>query len=134
MEEKMDIPIVFINRNRVREGKKIEFIKHYLDNLPQILATKTETLAQLAYENKEVNELTVVRLFPNADALDLQLQGAKDRSKETYKFIEPISNEIFGSPNLATWEKMKEIAGSGVELTINPQYLGGFIWLDYKGS
>ena len=58
---------------------------------------------------------------PDADALDLQIQGADERSKKTYTFIEPISIEIFGTPNPATLETMKKIAGWGVAVKISPK-------------
>ena len=114
----MSEPIVFISRNKIREGKTDEFRKHYQDSIPPILATKTGTLVQLAYENEEATEFTIVRLFPNAEALDLQIQGADERSKKTYEFIEPTSIEICGTPNSVTLEKMKKIAGSGVAVKI----------------
>lgn len=123
----MSEPIVFISHNKIKEGKNDEFRKHYQDSIPPILAGKTGTLAQLAYENGEATEFTIVRLFPSADALDLQIQGADERSKKTYTFIEPISIEIFGTPNPATLEMMKKIAGSGITVKISPNYMGGFI-------
>jgi len=123
----MTEPIVFISRNRIKEGKSEEFRLHYRDSIPPIMAGKPGTLAQLAYENEDATEVTVVRLFPSAEALDLQIQGADERSKKTYEFIEPISIEIFGTPNPATLEKMKKIAGSGVAVSISPHYTGGFI-------
>ena len=123
----MTNPLVFISRNRIKEGKNDEFRKHYQDSIPPILAGKTGTLAQLAYENEEATEFTIVRLFPSADALDLQIQGADERSKKTYTFIEPISIEIFGTPNPATLDMMKKIAGSGIAVKISPNYMGGFI-------
>ena len=123
----MTEPIVFISRNRIKEGKSEEFRLHYRDSIPPIMAGKPGTLAQLAYENEDATEVTVVRLFPSAEALDLQIQGADERSKKTYEFIEPISIEIFGTPNPATVEKMKKIAGSGVVVSISPYYIDGFI-------
>jgi hypothetical protein len=120
-------PIVFISRNKIKEGRNDEFRKHYQDSIPPTMTTKPGTLAQLACENEEVTEITIIRLFPNADALDLQIHGADERSKKTYEFIEPISIEIFGAPSSATVEKMKKIAGSGVIASISPHYLDGFI-------
>ena len=123
----MPEPIVFISRNRIKAGKTDEFRKHYRDSVPVTMAGKPGTFAQLAYENEEASEVTVVRLFPSADALDQQIQGADERSKKTYEFIEPTSIEIFGIPNPATVEMMKKIAGSGIIVRINPNYMGGFI-------
>ena len=123
----MSEPIVFISRNKIKEGKTDEFRNHYRNSVPPIIAGKLDTLAQLAYENEEATEVTIVRLFPSADALDLQIQGADERSKKTYELIEPISIEIFGIPNPSTLEKMKKIAGSGVMVSISPRYIDGFI-------
>jgi hypothetical protein len=123
----MPEPIVFVSRNRIKEGKARDFKAHYRKSISPILADKPGTVAQLAYENEESTEVTVVRVFPNADALDLQLRGADDRSKKTYEFIEPVGIEIFGRPNAATLTIMKKIAGSGVPVRICPHYMGGFI-------
>lgn len=123
----MSEPIVFISRNRIKEGKAEEFREHYRDSIPPIMADKPGTLVQLAYENEEVDEVIVVRIFPSAEAFDLQIQGADERSKKTYEFIEPIGIEIFGAPSLSTLENMKKIAGSGVMVSISPHYTGGFM-------
>lgn len=122
----MSDPIVFISRSRIREGKTGEFRKHYQDSIQPMFDGKPNTLAQFGYENEEGMAFIVVRVFPNADAIDQQIQGADERSKKTYVYIEPTAIEIFGTPNAATLEKMKKIAGSGITVSINPSYLGGF--------
>ena len=120
-------PIVFITRNRIKEGKAEVFRKHYRDSIQSIVDGKNGTLAQLCYENQEGTEVTVIRFFPNGDALDQQIQGAEERSKKTYEYIEPTAIEIFGKPNPSTLEMMKKIAGSRISVSINPYYSGGFI-------
>jgi hypothetical protein len=123
----MSEPIVFISRNRIKAGMIDEFRKHYQDSIPPIMTGKPDTLVQLAYENGDASEVTIVRLFPSADALDQQIQGADERSKKTYEFIEPVGIEIYGVPNPTTLEKMKKIAGSGIQVSIHSAYIGGFI-------
>jgi hypothetical protein len=120
-------PIVFISRNRVKAGRLAEFRKHYQASIPPIQAGKPGTLAQLAYENEDASQVTIVRFFPDADALDQQIQGADERSKKTYEFIEPLAIQIYGRLNPATLEKMLKIAGSGITVHVSPHYLGGFI-------
>lgn len=123
----MDEPIVFISRNKIREGKRDLFRKHYKNSLQATMDGKPDTIIQIAYENEEANEVTIVRVFQNGDGLDNQLQGADERSKTTYEYIEPTRIEIFGIPNPATLEVMRKITGSGIEVKINPAFLGGFI-------
>jgi len=120
-------PIIFISRNRIKAGKLEEFRTHYQESLPSIHASKPGTIVQLAYEDETSTEVVIVRLFPSADGLDLQIQGADERSKKTYELIEPLSIEIYGTPSPATLERMLKIGGSGIDVKINSQYLGGFI-------
>ena len=122
----MTEPIIFVSRNKIREGKAEEFKNKYLASVPVTMDAKPGTIVQLAYQN-EFNEVTIIRLFPSAEALDHQLQGAEDRSKVIYELIEPTGIEIYGSPSIVTVEKMKKIAGSGIPVSISQSYLGGFI-------
>ena len=123
----MTEPIVFISRNRIKEGKVDEFRKHYQASVPPIIANKPGTLVQLAYESEDLTEVTIVRLFPGADEMDSHLHGASERSKKAYEFIEPLSIEIYGTPNSDTLDVLKKIAGSGIRVRVNPRYIGGFI-------
>ena len=123
----MTDPITFISRNRVKEGMFDAFRKHYGTSVPLIESERSGTLVQLAYVDEEATAVAIVRLFPNAEAMDLHLQGADVRSKAAYEFIEPVSIEIYGTPSRSAMDMMKKVAGSGVDVSINPQFIGGFI-------
>lgn len=123
----MSDPIVFISRNRIKEGKVADFRKHYSDSVPLTEANKPGTLVQLAYESEDATQVDIIRVFPDADGMDRQLQGADERSKRTYEFIEPTSVEIYGRPSAFALEVMKRVAGSGIEVSIKPQFIGGYI-------
>ncbi len=123
----MTDPILFISHNRIKEGMFENISLHYQASVAAVEANKPGTLVQLAYSNEDGTEMTIVRLFPNANALDQQLQGADERSKTTYQFIEPTSFEIYGTPNSYALEMFKKVAGSGIAVSVHPQYMGGFI-------
>ncbi len=123
----MTDPIVFIVRNRVKPGMLDNFREHYAASVPRTEAEKPGTLVQLAYASEDGSEVVIVRVFPNAEGLDLQLQGADQRSKAAYQYIEPTAIEIYGAPNPYALEMMNKVAGSGIPVSIRPQYLGGFI-------
>ena len=125
----MGDPIVFISRNRVKDGMKQDFSEHYLGSIPATDANKPGTLVQLAYVNEVNTEVVIVRIFPDAEALDQQLQGADQRSKAAYQFIEPTSIEVYGRPNDYALEMFKKVAGSGVSVSVQPEYIGGFMRL-----
>ena len=123
----MTNPIVFISRNRIKQGKVDEFREHYKEGVSRLKSEKPDTLIHLAYENEAITEVTVIRFFLNADALEAQIHGSDQRSKITYEFIEPTAIEIFGTPKTTTIERMKQIAGSGVQVNIHPNFIGGFV-------
>jgi hypothetical protein len=123
----MTEPILFISRNRVKEGMVEAFKKHYQESIPRTEAAKPETLIQLAYVNDDFSKMDIIRIFHNAEALDLQLHGADERSKIIYQFIEPTSVEIYGTPSDYALEMMKKVAGSGITVSIFPQFMGGFM-------
>ena len=125
----MSEPIVFISRNRIKPDKVNDFRKHYRDSVPLTEANKPVTLVQLAFENQDATEVTIIRVFPSAEAMDHQLQGADERSKKTYEFIEPVSVEIYGTPSNYALEMMKKVAGTGIGVSIHPQFIGGFMRL-----
>ncbi len=123
----MTNPIVFIIRHRVKKGMIEAFRNHYQNSIPLTKTSKPSTMIQLAYINEDATEVDVIRIFPNAEGLDLQLQGADQRTKTTYQFIEPTSIEIYGTPNPIVIEMIKKVAGSGIEVSVKPQFIGGFI-------
>lgn len=129
----MSAPIVFISRNRVKEGLLEDFLRHYRDSLPMTEADKPGTVVQLAYAAEDGKGVVIVRQFPDAESLDRQLQGADERSKAAYQYIEPTSVEIYGQPNEYALEMMKKVAGAGIEVNIYPQFAGGFTRLKASG-
>jgi quinol monooxygenase YgiN len=123
----MPDPIVFVVRNRVKKGMLEDFRRHYRDSIQPTQDGKPGTLVQLAYVSEDATEVVIVRVFPSPEALDQQLRGADERSKAAYQFIEPTSVEIYGTPSSYALQMMKKVAGSGIEVRVDPYYLGGFI-------
>ena len=37
--------------------------------------------------------------------------------------------EIYGTPSTFSMEMMKKVAGSGIDVSVNPRFIGGFIRL-----
>ena len=123
----MPDPIVFISRNRVRDGMRDEFRKHYEDSIRPTVQSKPGTLVQLAYLSEEAAEVVIVRVFPSPEALDLHLEGADERSEAAYRFIEPTCIEIYGTPGGFAMDMIRKVAGAGIDVRIAPEFIGGFI-------
>jgi hypothetical protein len=125
----MSEPIVFISHNKMKEGKLDAFRKFNQEGFLLIREQKPATVALLAYAGEDGGEVSFVHVFPDAEAMDIHFQGADERSKRAYEFMRPISMEIYGSPNDGVLEMMKQIAESGVTVSIDTDHLGGFLRL-----
>ena len=125
----MSEPIVFISHNKMKEGKLDAFIEFNQDGFLLIREQKPATVALLAYAGEDGGEVSFVHVFPDAEAMDIHFQGADERSKRAYEFMQPISMEVYGSPNDGVLEMMKQIAESGVTVSIDTDHLGGFLRL-----
>ena len=123
----MSEPIVFISNQRIKEGKLDEYTQAYRQVAELTEANKPGTVAHLAYVNEDGNEMSIVHVFPDAESMELHMQGVDELAKKAFEFMEIVSFEIYGKPSDTVLEAMKKIVGSGVTLNIKPQSIGGYI-------
>ena len=123
----MSEPIVFISNQKIKEGK-LDGYKQYFHEMAELIdANEPGTVAYLAYLDERGTRASVVHVFPNAESMELHMQGVGDRAKGAFEFTEIVSIVIYGRPSDTVLETMKKIRGSGVALNIKPQPLGGYI-------
>jgi len=124
----MSEPIVFISHSTVKEGR-LEDLKDFLRAGATVLEDeKPGTVAFLAYANEEGSQLSVVHVFPDADAMDLHLQGVDDRAGAADEFIQTQGYEIYGVPSETVLETMRRFASTeGVPLTVRADHAGGYL-------
>jgi quinol monooxygenase YgiN len=122
-------PIVFISRSRVKEGKLEEFERFFRAGSEKLKGEKPGTVAFLTYASDSGDEVTIVHLFPNAEAMERHMEGVAERSKEAFQFIESAGFDVYGAPNDGVLEMMKQIASSGIPVKVRPHVLGGYLRL-----
>jgi quinol monooxygenase YgiN len=123
----MPEPIVFISHFKVKEGK-LEGIKQYAQMMNEhIQANKPGTVAYLLYLNEEETELSIVHVFPDAEAYDRHLEGVGERAKGAFEFIEPMRRELYGMPNAQALAMSRPPDGSGMAFDHKPKRMGGYI-------
>ena len=124
----MSEPIVFISHSTVKDGK-LGDLKDFLRAGATVLEDeKPGTVAFLAYADEAGSELSVVHVFPDADAMDLHLQGVDERAGAADEFIETQAYEIYGTPSPTVLETMRRFASTeGVSLTVRADHAGGYL-------
>ena len=123
----MSEPIIFISHQKVKEGKLEGYKQYYRQVAEQAKAEKPGTIAHLAYLNEDGSELSIIHIFPDAEAMELHMKGVDQLAKKAYEYVEILSFEIYGKPTEAVLENMMQIVGSGIALNIRPQLIGGYI-------
>ena len=125
----MSEPIVFISKQRIREGKLDQFKQMYQQTAEFMESNRPGTVAFLAYLNEDGTEASLVHVFPDADVMGLHMQGVGERASESYEFMEPVGIEVYGQLSDQLLAGMKQAAGPGVGLTLKPHRVGGYIRL-----
>lgn len=124
----MSEPIVFISHNAVKEGKLDGFREAFRDVATAMDAEKPGTVAFLAYADEDGGEISVVHIFPDAEAMGLHLQGVQERMGVAMEFIETKGYEIYGAPSEPLLEAMRGFANAeGVPLSVQTDHVGGYL-------
>ena len=124
----MSEPIVFISNQRIKQGKLDEYKQYYQQVAELTEAKKPGTLAHLAYANDDGTNVSVIHVFPDADAMEAHMKGVGEIAKKAFEFMEIVSFEIYGRPSEHVLDGMKQI-GPGVTLNVKSQPIGGYIRL-----
>ena len=125
----MSGPVVFISHFNIREGKLEGFKLHAQMMIEHLQANKPGTVAFLQYLNEEETELSIVHVFPDAEAYDRHLEGVGERAKGAFEFIEPVRRELYGMPNEQALAMSGPPAGSSMAFDHKPKLMGGYIRL-----
>ena len=121
-------PIVFISHFEVKPGHVEAFRTMWRSVIDQLEASKPATVAQIAYLNDDGSRLSIVHVFPDADALSAHFLGSDERSRAVYEHIAPAGWEIYGRPAEQQLAGLRaEAESAGVTLLVAPEVAGGFL-------
>jgi len=128
-------PIVFISHFTVRPGKLDDLKQLAHEVAVRLEAEKPRTLVFLHYLDDDGTQVTFAHVFADPEAMDLHFGGAQERSRAAFEFMDPIGWEVYGRPSDAALGTMRRMAtAAGVPLTIQPDYLAGFMRLHAGGE
>lgn len=120
-------PLIFVNTYAIKEGQ----LDGYKDAVPEWLefleANHPRMLHFAAYINEAGTEVTVIQVHPDAASMDHQLKVIEGDVQKWAEFIEwnDMSILVCGAPSEATLEQMRQVAGSGVPVSVKTP-VGGF--------
>jgi biotin carboxylase len=91
-------------------------------------ASEPRLIAFNEYVNDDGTEVTVVQIHPDAASMEAHTAIVAERAQEAYAetLDATVRIQVFGRPTDELLEALRRQAGSGVELSVNGEHLGGF--------
>ena len=124
----MPSPFIFIATNRLKAGKldrERERVPHLVEFIE---ANEPRLIAFNEYLSEARDEVTVVQVHPDAASMEAHMEIVRERAQAAYAdtLDATVRIQVFGQPTEAILETLRQQAGSGVEIRINGEHLGGF--------
>jgi hypothetical protein len=121
-------PIVFISHFTVKADHAASLRQMWDSVAADLEATRPRTAAYLAFVDETGNRFSIAHVFPDADAMAAHAVGAGERSRAAFEHFTPAGWEIYGRPHEAELEMLRQgAAAAGVDLSVEPEALGGFL-------
>jgi hypothetical protein len=121
-------PFIFIATNRLKPGALERERKRVPGLVEFIEANEPRLIAFNQYVNETGDEVTVVQIHPDAASMEAHMEIVRERALQAYAdtLDATVRIQVFGEPTDAIFETLRQQAGSGVEITVNGEHLGGF--------
>src|SRR6266446_5851590 len=124
----MPSPFIFVATNRLKPGR-LELERARVPGLVEFIeANEPRLIAFNEYANEAAGEARVVQVHPDAASMEAHMQIVAERAQAAYAetLDATVRIQVFGRPTDAILEILRAQAGSGVEITVNGEHLGGF--------
>ena len=124
----MPSPFIFIATNRLKPGQLARERERVSDLVEFIAGNEPRLIAFNEYANEAGDEVTVVQVHPDAASMEAHMQIVRERAQAAYAqtLDATVRVQVFGRPTPAILETLRQQAGSGVEVSVNGEHLGGF--------
>jgi hypothetical protein len=124
----MSGPFIFIATNKLKPGA-LEAERLRVPQLCEFIEqTEPRVLAFNEYANDEGTEVAVVQVHPDAESMQLHIGVVREQAERAYaETLEATTSiQVFGMPNSAVLDMLRQRAGAGPSLSVKRHHLGGF--------
>lgn len=115
-------PFVFISSYAIKPGQQEEYLKRFQEVADLVEANEPKMLYFAEHLSEDGAESATVQVHADADNMvtHMQLVGDHIRDAAQYLDFSTMSIRIYGAPTEAVLEQMRQLAGSGVSVTVSP--------------
>ena len=124
----MSGPFIFIATNKLKPGKLEDERARVRELSDFIAANEPRLLAFNEYADESGTEVGVVQVHPDAESMQFHMNVVRERAASAYAetLDATMSVQVFGTPDDAILQMLRQQAGAGVDLSVKPHRLGGF--------
>ena len=124
----MPSPFIFVATNRLKRGRLDRERERVSDLVEFIERNEPRMIAFNEYADDAGDEVTVVQVHPDAASMEAHMHIIRERAQAAYAetLDATVRIQVFGQPTEAILETLRQQAGSGVQISVNGQHLGGF--------
>jgi transcription initiation factor IIF auxiliary subunit len=116
-------PFLFINTYAIHRGKEQQYTKAFQEIADIVQANEPRMLYFACHASEDGSHVTTVQVHSEAENMAFHMQLVEDHIRaamQNYIDATDMSIEIYGQPTEELLGQMRELAGSGVKVTINP--------------
>jgi len=114
-------PFIFISSYTIKPGRKDEYLERFRAVKDIVESEEPRMLYFGEHVSEDGSETTTVQVHADADNMAHHMQLVGDHIQESGQYLdfESMSIRIFGSPSEEVLEQMRQLAGSGVSVTVS---------------
>lgn len=122
----MSEPFIFINTYRMKPGKEEAYRQAFQRVADKVKAGEPKMLYFAEHVSEDGSEAATVQVHADADNMAFHMQLINDQIRAAGEYLDwsSMSIRIYGSPGDALLEQMRQLAGSGVSVTVSPPVVG----------
>jgi len=120
-------PFIFIATNRLKDRRFGAEQQRVPELVRFVEAHEPRLIAFHEYVNEDHSQVSVVQIHPDAASMEFHMEAVAGHARQAYaQTLEATTGiQVFGTPTENILRMLRQQAGSGIPLSINPLHLGG---------
>ena len=106
----MSEPIVLVDSNQIREGRRAELEAAMKDLVAFVEANELRPILYQMYVNEAGTTMTVVQVHPDSDSVELHTKVAAPVFAKFSELLTMATMDVYGSPSPALLEQLRKKA------------------------
>jgi quinol monooxygenase YgiN len=119
-------PFIFINTYTIKPGKEEAYKTAHQKVADLVQAKEPKMLYFALHTSEDGSQATTVQVHADAENFGYHMSLVEEHVRAAHEYLDGthMAIRIFGSPTEAILDQMRQLAGSGVSVTISPATLG----------